>query len=586
MAEERVQRRLAAILAADMVGYSRLMEADEEGTIARQKAYRKDLIDPSITNHQGRIVKTTGDGLLIEFASVVDAVRCALEVQQGMAEHEGDKPEDRRIQYRVGVNLGDIVIDGEDILGEGVNIASRLEGLSEPGGICISRAAHDQIQGKLPLTVDDLGEHQVKNIARPVHVFQIRLDDPSSVAEPATDQSALTAPSEKPSIAVLPFDNMSGDPEQEFFADGITEDIITELSRFPGLFVIARNSSFTYKGRAVRMQDVGRELGVRYVAEGSVRKAGNRVRVTIQLIEAATGNHVWAERYDRELTDIFDLQDEITQTIVATLPGRLDTAEAERLRRKPPSDMAAYDCLLTAKILHHRITKEDNSEALRLLDKAIELDPDFAQSYAWKACTLGQAMARGYTDDVDTSWKEASTALQRAVALDENDVECHRILCEVNMSSRDWEAAELHHNRAFVLNPNDPRLAAQRGELLTWMGKAEEGAEWIRKAIRLDPYEAHLRAHLLGRSLYALRDYEGALSAFRQIPSPRYRHLADMAAISAQMGKADEAKALAAKVLELEPGFTITGYMEGLAYREDADRAHHLEGLRKSGLPE
>jgi len=460
MAEVRVQRRLAAILAADMVGYSRLMEADEEGTIARQKAHRNELIDPSIATHQGRVVKTTGDGLLIEFASVVDAVRCALEVQRGMAERESTMTDDRRISYRVGINLGDIVIDGDDILGEGVNIAARLEGLSEPGGICISRAARDQIQGKLPLALEDLGEHQVKNIAKPVHVFQVRLDDAAAASGSANNRSAPSAPTEKPSIAVLPFDNMSGDPEQEFFADGITEDIITELSRFPGLFVIARNSSFTYKGRAVKVQDVGRELGVRYVAEGSVRKAGNRVRVTIQLIEAATGNHVWAERYDRELTDIFDLQDEITQAIVATLPGRLDTAEAERLRRKPPSDMAAYDCLLTAKILHHRITKEDNSEALRLLDKAIELDPDFAQSYAWKACTLGQAMARGYTDDVDASWNAASTALQRAVALDENDVECHRILCEVNMSNRNWEAAELHHNKAFALNPNDPRLTA------------------------------------------------------------------------------------------------------------------------------
>ncbi len=344
----RVQRRLAAILAADVAGYSRLMGADEEGTLACLKAIRRELSDPKVKEHRGRIVKTTGDGLLIEFASVVDAVRCAVEVQRAMAERNTDVPPDRRIELRMGINLGDIIKDGRDIYGDGVNVAARLEGLAEPGGICVSRVVRDQVRDRLAFAFEDMGEQQVKNIARPVRVHRIKLfEEEGSPAVRPSHQATATplAVPDKPSVAVLPFTNMSGDPEQEYLADGIAEDVITALSRYPSLFVIARNSCFTYKGRAVDVKQVGRDLGVRYVLEGSVRKAGNRIRVTAQLVEAQTGNHVWAERYDRDLVDIFAVQDEITEAATIAVAPAVADAERQRAMRKAPESLdvwAAY----------------------------------------------------------------------------------------------------------------------------------------------------------------------------------------------------------------------------------------------------
>jgi adenylate cyclase len=409
---DEVERKLAAILAADVAGYSRLMGADEEGTLRTLKRHRAELIDPKITEHHGRIVKTTGDGLLVEFPSVVDAVRCGAEMQLAMAARNRETPEERRIEFRLGVNLGDVIVDGGDIYGDGVNVAARLEGLAEPGGICISRAARDQVRDRLDLELEDLGEQNVKNIARPVRVFRVVLE--SGGGPPA---SALELP-DKPSIAVLPFANMSGDAEQEYFAEGISEDIITELSRFNSVFVIARNSSFTYKGRDVKVQEVARDLGVEYVVEGSVRKAGNRVRVTAQLIEAASGNHLWAERYDRDLEDIFAVQDEVTQTVVATVAGRLEAAEMERTKRKPTERLAAYDYLLQGKDLHHRVTKEANAEGLEMLEKAIELDPDFAEAHAWLACTLGQSWARGWAEQGEETLDRCRAEIRAAHELD------------------------------------------------------------------------------------------------------------------------------------------------------------------------
>ena len=327
--EQRVERKLSAILAADVAGYSRLVGVDEEGTLAQLKALRRDLVDPKIDEHRGRIVKTTGDGLLVQFASVVDALRCAVEIQRGMIERNAETPEEKRIEFRMGINVGDIIIDGDDIYGDGVNVAARLEGLSEPGGICVSLGVRDQVRDKLDLTFEDAGEQQLKNIARPVRVYRVRL---SGTATKATPKLALP---DKPSIAVLPFENMSGDPEQEYFADGMVEEIITALSRFRQLFVIARNSSFTYKGRAVDVKQVGRELGVRYVLEGSVRKAGSRVRITGQLIDTSTGAHLWADRFDGGLEDIFDLQDQVTARVVGAIAPKLEEAEIERAKRKP-----------------------------------------------------------------------------------------------------------------------------------------------------------------------------------------------------------------------------------------------------------
>ena len=579
-----MERRLAAILVADVVGYARLIRVDEEGTIAALKALRADLIDPKLGEHNGRIVKLMGDGMLAEFPSVVDAVRAAVETQQAVAKHNSDLPKDKWIEFRVGINLGDVVIDGDDIQGDGVNVAARLEGLAEPGGICISADVYDQVRDKLDMPFRDMGEQDVKNIDRPVRVWQwVAGTAPGTAGAPASP-APLALP-DKPSIAVLPFDNMSDEMDQEYFADGLTEDIITELSRFQTFFVIARHSAFVYKGKAVSVQDVGRELGVHYVVEGSVRKAGDRLRVVVQLIEAASGNHIWAERYDRELGDIFDLQDEITQAIVATLPGRLLLAEEKRIRRKPPQQMAAYDYVLAVRIHHHRVTGEDNAEALRMLETAIELDPDFAEAYAWKACTLGQAVEFGFRDDAAEADKEAFAAIEKARSLDENDVECHRLLCEVYMESRRLDEAETHGDWALRMNPNDPRIVAQRGELLTWLGRPEEGVEWIEKAMRIDPFGAPGRAHLLVRALYSARRYAEAIDAFRKIVAPSYRHLAEVAACHARIGDQVRATELATAALRLNPDFTVDQYMRTRTYQNPADAAHLAEGLRSAGLP-
>src|SRR5450759_283723 len=373
MAKARVERRLAAILAADVAGYSRLMGVDEEGTLAALKAYRRDIIDPKIAEHHGRIVKTTGDGALVEFGSAVDAMRCAMEIQGTMAERNAATPEDQRIEFRIGINVGDIIIDDGDIYGDGVNIAARIETLASPGAICLSDNAYQQIKGKLALDVNDMGEQPLKNIAQPVRVYGVRY-------EAASVRPALTLP-DRPSIAVLPFQNMSGDPEQDYFCDGMVEDIITGLSRIKWLFVIARNSSFTYKGRAVDVKQVSRELGVRYVLEGSVRKVTNRVRITGQLIDATTGAHLWADHFDGTLEDVFDLQDQVTISVVSAIAPTLEQVEIERAKRKPTESLDAYDYFLRGTASLHQGTREAISEALRLFYRAIELDPEFSSAY-------------------------------------------------------------------------------------------------------------------------------------------------------------------------------------------------------------
>jgi adenylate cyclase len=373
MAEARVERRLAAIFAADVAGYSRLMGVDEEGTLAALKRHRSELIDPKIAEHRGRIVKTTGDGALVEFASAVDAARCAMEIQRAMAERNASIPEERRIEFRIGINVGDIILDEGDIYGDGVNIAARVETLASPGAICVSDNAYQQIKGKLAIEVSDMGEQQLKNIAQPVRVFSVHLDGASA-------RPAFALP-DKPSIAVLPFDNMSGDPEQEYFADGIVEDIITALSRVKSFFVIARNSSFTYKGKAVDIKQVSRELGVRYVLEGSVRKGADRVRITAQLLDSASGSHLWAERYDRQLTDVFAVQDDITWNIVNAIQPELTRAEIERAHRKPPENLGAWDLVLRARALSSKQTPDDNAKAKALLQQAITIDPEYGPAY-------------------------------------------------------------------------------------------------------------------------------------------------------------------------------------------------------------
>ena len=582
------ERRLAAVLAADMVGYSRLMEVDERGTLARLKTHRLELIDPAITKNHGRIIKTTGDGMLVEFRSVVDAVMCATEVQRRMAGRNADVSPARWIQFRIGINLGDVIVEDDDIFGDGVNVAARLEMLAEPGGICVSAAVRDQVDHRLDdIAFEDLGAKTVKNISRPIHVFRVRFEPASKAAPEGAQDAAVVANAvaKKPSIAVLPLVNMSGDPEQEFFADGLSEDIITELSRFRDLLVISRNSTFVHKGKAVKVQEVAREFGVDYVLEGSVRKAGDRVRVTVQLIDAETDRHIWAERYDRQLEDIFAIQDEMTRAIVATLPGRVEAATHDRAKRKRTDNLAAYECVLAAKVLHHRSVREDNAQAQRLLDRALELDANYAHAHAWKACVLGQTWIYGWCEDADAALRQVVAELEIALALDDNDSDVHRILAAVNLTRDDHDKAAYHQERALALNPNYDLIVVQQGELLTWLGRPEEGIDWIRKAMRLNPYHPERFWSHLGRACYCAEKYADAAEAFSRITRPDHTHHAFLAATFAQMGNAVAAAAHAAESLKREPKFSVAAYLATQHYKREIDRRRHEAGLLKAGLP-
>lgn len=580
------ERRLAAVLAADMVGFSRLMEADETGTLARLKTHRIELIDPAISKNRGRIIKTTGDGLLVEFHSVVDAVLCAAEVQSRMARRNADVAPARWMQFRIGINLGDVIVDGADIFGDGVNVASRLETLAEPGGICISGAVRDQVGDRLEdLSFEDIGDQIVKNIARPIRVFRVHLESGASSATDHPSVAAAPVVAKKPSIAVLPLVNMSGDPEQEFFADGLTEDIITELSRFHDLLVISRNSTFVYKGKAVKVQDVAKEFAVDYVLEGSVRKAGGRIRVTVQLIDAEADRHVWAERYDRELADIFAIQDEMTRAIVSTLPGRVEAAAHDRVKRKPTDNMAAYECVLAAKVLHHRSARDDNMEAQRLLERAIVLDPNYAHAHAWRACVLGQTWVYNWCDDRDATFAQVAAELEIALRLDDNDSDVHRILAALNLNRDDHDKAAFHQERALALNPNYDLVVVQQGELLTWLGRPEEGIDWIKRAMRLNPFHPERFWSHLGRACYCAEKYADAAEAFSRITRPDHTHHAFLAATLAQMGNAVAASAHATEVLKREPAFSVAAHLATQHYKRAPDRARYEAGLLKAGLP-
>jgi adenylate cyclase len=586
--EASVERRLAAVLAADVVGYSRLMEVDEAGTLARLKTVRLELIDPAIAKCKGRLIKTTGDGILVEFQSVTEALSCAVDFQRRMARRNRDMPASRTISYRIGINLGDVIVEEDDIFGDGVNVAARLESMAEPGGICISAAVRDQVGDRLDVGYADLGEQQLKNISRPVRAFNVLLESQASDAI-NTDANAPAPPAaaspRKPSIAILPFVNMSGDPEQEFFADGLTEDIITELSRFRELLVISRNAVFVHKGKPVKAQAIAREFGVDYVVEGSVRKAADRVRVTVQLIDGETETHVWGERYDRKLEDIFAIQDEVTSAVAATLFGRVEAARQDRVQRKRTENMAAYECVLTGKVLHHRSNREANAEALRMLERAIALDPSYGHAHAWKACVVGQSWINGWCEDAEATLQLATSALQTALALDANDPDVHRILAAVNLNFNDHDKAVYHQDRALSLNPNSDLIVVQQGELLTWLGRPEEGIEWIRRAIRLNPYHPQRFWSHLGRAQYTARLYADAVASYSKLTAPDHTHHAFLAAASAQLGNRTAAAAHAGETLARLPAFTIGKFLKIQHYRQPADSEHLREGLAKAGLP-
>lgn len=585
--DDVARQRLSAILCADIAGFSRLMSEDERGTVAGLEACRA-VFRERIVMHGGRVVDTAGDSVLAVFDSVLDAVACAIAVQGALRATNDPLPERRRMQYRIGVNLGDVITrpDGT-VYGDGVNIAARIQALAEPGSIAVAGSVRDSVAGKLDLTLVDLGEQTVKNIARPVRVF--RAVPPQSEPDAAPRSVAAAARHDrpdKPSVAVLPFNNMSGDAEQEFFADGITEDIITELSRFRELFVISRNSSFKYKGTAVEVRKFAQELGVQYVVEGSVRKAGKRVRITVQLIDAETDRHLWAERYDRELEDVFAIQDEVTRAIVAVLPGRVEAATQERVARKTTDNMVAYECVLAGKRLHHRSNRTDNARAQELLERAIALDPSYAHAHAWRACTLGQAWGYSWVEDRDATTRIIVDELQKALKLDENDSDVQRLLASVAVLQNEFDKALHHQERALRLNPNDDLIVVQQGELLTWLGRPDEGVEWILKAMRLNPFHPERFWGHLGRAHFIARRYREAMAAFQRMVAPDYRTAAYFAGCHAQLGEASEARAQAARVLAEEPKFSVQTYLDTMThYARPADREHHRESLLQAGLP-
>jgi adenylate cyclase len=580
----RAERRLAAILAADVAGYSRLIEADEEGTLNRLKALRVEVIDPRIAAHRGRIVKTTGDGLLLEFTSVLDALRCAAEMQTALAEDNAALPSERRIEFRVGIHQGDIVVDDGDIFGDGVNVAARLEGLAEPGGICVSVRVQEDAAGRLDLAFEDMGEQALKNIVRPVRTYRVVM----AARLASTSVSSNPPLPDKPSIAVLPFTNMSGDPEQEFFADGMVDDIITVLSRYPSLFVIARNSSFTYKGRAVDVKQVGRELGVRYVLEGSVRKAGNRVRVTAQLVEAEAGNHVWAERYDRDLADIFAVQDEITEAVTTAIAPAIADAERQRAMRTPPGSLDAWSAYQRGLWHFSKGTPDDNALAEKYFQQAIDLDPSFAGGYT--GLNYAQTRAAGAYGQRSRSEIENSTLAlaRRAVALDGNDAEARTCFGEELMRRGDYQGALAEVEAALAISPNLAAAHGALGAVLMWSGRPKEGRGALEKSVRLDPRNPNLNLRLLNIaiSLYLAREYDAAVEAakrgIRSYPdfSNTYRWLA---AALGQIGRVEEAKEVLEKAIAMAPASFDLFVRRRVPWHRPEDYAHMLEGLRKAG---
>ena len=579
MAEARVERRLAAILAADVAGYSRLMGAGEEATLTALKACRRELIDPKIAEYRGRIVKTTGDGVLVEFPSAVDAVRCAIEIQRAMAARNATIPEDRRVEFRIGINVGDIIIDEGDIYGDGVNIAARVESLASPGEICLADNAYQQIKGKLAFDVSDLGEQHLKNIAQPVRVYGVRLDG-------TPERPALVLP-DKPSIAVLPFQNMSGDPEQEYFADGISEDIITGLSKLRWFFVIARNSSFTYKGKAVDVKRVSRELGVRYVLEGSVRKGGDRVRITSQLIDATTGNHLWAERYDGDLTDIFTLQDEITKKVVAAIEPKLLEAEGIRSQSRSSEDLGAWEMVIHANSLFWRLTKTESLAAIATLKRVVERHPEYAPAHSMLAFSLLLARQFGWIS-MEPQVKQAEALAVRAAQLDDSDPWAHLALGYVAIARRRTNEAVEECQRALDLNPNFAAAHGYLGLALSVGGALDESIVHSERAIRLsphDPQNAIFNVHLAAAHYHMGRYVEAANSGRKAIQQrfglPNGHRI--YAASLAQAGQIEEARAELALLQELHPENSIAWVEQNIPLNPGR-MAKLVEGLRKAGM--
>ncbi|MEK1894204.1 MAG: adenylate/guanylate cyclase domain-containing protein [Rhizobium sp.] len=584
-------RKLAAILAADVVGYSRLASADEDRTLARLRALRSDLIDPTIAVHDGRVIKRTGDGALVEFRSVVDAVRCAIEVQNGMVERNAGVPQDRRIEFRIGIHLGDVVEESDgDLMGDGVNIACRLEGVAAPGAICLSEDAYRQVKARLDLSVSDLGSTQLKNIAEPIRVYSLRVGNAEAKAT-ATSESVTsrlaTAPPPKLSIAVLPFANMSGDAEQDYFADGISEDIITALSKLSQLFVIARNSSFTFKGKNVHVQEVGTKLGVRYVLEGSVRKSGNRVRITAQLIDATSGGHLWAERFDRDLTDIFAVQDDVTQQIVGALAVNLTEGDRQRLATEQTDNMEAYDYYLRGRELWHRMTKETNIAARDLLQRAIELDPKFAPAFAFLAVANILDYANQWSPSSSRSLKQAEVFATRAVALDDRYPWAHWALGIVELYSRRHDLAIREAKRTISLAPNLAEGHESLGNALHYAGRPEEALACFDRGMALNPYYPDIFLHFQAQATFQLGRFEEAVRILKRRlvrnPGTDVSRVL-LAASYGHLGRFEEARHEWQEAFRVNPDYSLEHRRKVLPYKDPEDFELVVDGLRKASL--
>jgi adenylate cyclase len=635
----RTERKLAAILAADVVGYSRLVGDDEAGTIARLKAMRQDVIEPLIAEYHGRVVKLMGDGALVEFASAVDAVECAIAIQKGITACEAAIPESRRIAFRIGINIGDIIVEDGDILGDGVNVAARLEGLAEPGGICIARNVYDQVKAKLDRAFEPLGEHRVKNIAEPLTVYRVNPDVATSASHrrwvwrqrrwqaaaaallalllalgggafglwwPAPAPDATTAEGgpataegkpalplpDKPSIVVLPFSNLSGDAEQEYFADALTEDVITGLAQFRDLFVISGNSSFAYKGKVIDIKQVGHELGIRFVLEGSVRRSEGRLRVTTQLIDATTDEHLWAETYDRELTaaKLFEVQDTITRQVLAQLGGlhgKLLANVAGRAQRANTDSLEAYDLYA----MGNHLQQTDYTEAAgrkigQYYQMAIEKDPNFALAYMGLGWLEMRAYWEGYSPNPRETLETALRYGQKALALDDSQANIHELLGDVYAYLGQLDRGVAEHAKARALNPNDAGIKAESAYILAFAGRVDEAIQLVTDAMRLDPFHPDWFLWDAGIIYYTAHQYGAAIDAVEQGREPDADTLLFLAASYAQLGRLPEAQATVKRVLALDPNATVAKWAAQEPYKHPPDLEHYKDGVRKAGLPE
>jgi adenylate cyclase len=578
MAEERVQRKLAAIMAADVVGYSRLMGEDETGTLNALKELRTSLIDPAIREHRGRMVKVMGDGALVEFASVVDAVECADHIQRTMADRNAGASDGKQIEFRIGINLGDIIIEGRDIYGDGVNVAARLEGIAEPGDICISGTVFDQVKGKLDLPFDDLGPQEVKNIAEPVRVYRIPVG--------STDMELLHPG--KPSVAVLPFDNLSNDPEQEYFSDGLVEDLITDISKISGLSVTARNSSFAFKGQAIDVMEVAKKLRVKHVVEGSVRKMGDRLRINAQLIDGTDGRHIWAERYDGDMEDIFEFQDNIREQIVAALQVSLTPTDRVLAERKPTDSVEAYDLFLRGRANYYRYTPEDLLEAKKCFEEAIEIDPNFAVAYGYLSYCYFQGWAQiwpGFDDTLD----QANELAEKGVALDGTSAIALVRLGWIQAFLHRYDKAIENLEKALALAPNNTDVLSTFAQVLNFCGSPERGLHMQEKAFIINTVVPPNWEYQLGLSHYLLHHYDQAIAGFdRAIErAPRFFPAYTLLICAyAESGRLDDARSTVKGLLELSTKFTVNWLGNIFPFRIDEDRNRFIDSLRKAGLPE